>query len=98
MKRFTKQLCLLLACALCLCVSLIGCGEGEITNAVYVTIAVKGETVLTYQPVALEDKDGDGATTINDALQAAHDAHFDGTDGFASAQSVSPKCWEKFPL
>jgi hypothetical protein len=87
MRKFTKQLCLLLACALCLCVSLIGCGEQEITDAVYVSIAVKGEMVLTYQAVALEDKDGDGATTINDALQAAHDAHFDGTDGFASAQS-----------
>jgi hypothetical protein len=87
MRKFTKQLCLLLACALCLCVSLIGCGEQEITDAVYVSIAVKGEMVLTYQAVALEDKDGDGATTMADALQAAHDAHFDGTDGFASAQS-----------
>ena len=87
MKRFTKQLCLLLACALCLCVSLIGCGEQEITDAVYVSIAVKGEMVLTYQAVALEDKDGDGATTMADALQAAHDAHFDGTDGFISAPS-----------
>jgi hypothetical protein len=87
MRKFTKQLCLLLACALCLCVSLIGCGEQEITDAVYVSIAVKGEMVLTYQAVALEDKDGDGATTMADALQAAHDAHFDGTDGFISAPS-----------
>ena len=87
MKKFTKQLCLLLACALCLCVSLIGCGEQEITDAVYVSIAVKGEMVLTYQAVALEDKDGDGATTMADALQAAHDAHFDAADGYASGQS-----------
>ncbi len=87
MKRFIKQISLLLACMLCLCVSLIGCGEQEITDAVYVTIAVKGETVLTYQPVALADKDGDGATTMADALQAAHDAHFDGTDGFACSPS-----------
>ena len=29
MRKFTKQLCLLLACALCLCVSLIGCGGND---------------------------------------------------------------------
>ena len=87
MKRFTKQLCLLLACALCLCVSLIGCGEQEITDAVYVSIAVKGEMVLTYQAVALEDKDGDGALTMADALQAAHDKYYGSADGFACAPS-----------
>ena len=87
MKHFSKQLCLLLAVLLCLCVSLVGCSEPQITDPIYVTIAVKGELVLTYEAVTLEDKDGDGALTINDALQAAHDAYFDGTDGYASAPS-----------
>lgn len=87
MKHFSKQLCLLLAALLCLSVSLVGCSEPQVTDPVYVTIAVKGELVLTYEAVTLADKDGDGALTISDALQAAHDAHFDGTDGFASAPS-----------
>ncbi len=88
MKRNVKLASLLLALAMCLSICLIGCGEEEITDAVYVTIAVKGEMVLTYQPVALEDKDGDSALTINDALQAAHEKHCDGgKDAYASAQS-----------
>ena len=87
MKRFTKQLCLLLACLLCLSASLFGCGEEEVVDAVYVTIAVKGETVLTYAAVSLEDKDSDGALTMADALQAAHDKYYGSADGFACAPS-----------
>ncbi len=87
MKRFTKQLCLILACLICLTVSLVGCGEQEITDAVYVSIALKGEMALTYQAVQLHDADDDGALTIADALQAAHDEHYKGTDGFALSQT-----------
>ena len=87
MKRNVKLASLLLALAMCLSICLIGCGEKEITDAVYVTVALKGEMVLTYQPVSLADKDGDGVLTINDALQAAHDAHFEGKDGYASGKS-----------
>ena len=32
MKRFTKQLCLLLACLLCLSASFFGCGEEEVAE------------------------------------------------------------------
>lgn len=87
MKRFTKQLCLLLACLLCLSASLFGCGEEEVVDAVYVTIAAKGDLVLTYAAVTLADTDGDGALTMADALQAAHDKYYDGADGFACAPS-----------
>ena len=87
MKRFTKQLCLLLACLLCLSASLLGCGEEEVVDAVYVTIAAKGDLVLTYAAVTLADTDGDGALTMADALQAAHNKYYDGTDGFACAPS-----------
>lgn len=88
MKQNVKLASLLLALAMCLSICLIGCGEEKITDPVYVTIAVKGEMVLTYQPVSLEDKDGDGALTMNDALIAAHEKHYDsGKDGYTSAKS-----------
>lgn len=85
MKRNLKIAALLLALAMCFALCLTGCGEkGEI---LYVTIA-KGNMVISYAKVAVEDEDGDGALTINDALLAAHEKYYNGgKDGYASAQS-----------
>ena len=77
MKRFTKLLCLLLACLACFSICLVGCGEDEVVDAVYVTIA-NGDLKLAHYAVTLVDADGDGATTLNDALILAHDAAYKG--------------------
>ncbi len=49
----------------------------ELSTA-YVTIAVKGELVATQIAVILEDNDGDGSITVNDALYAAHEKAYEG--------------------
>ena len=49
----------------------------EIATA-YVTIAVKGELVTTQLAVVLQDLDGDGSITVNDALCAAHEKAYTG--------------------
>ena len=49
----------------------------EIPTA-YVTVAVKGTLVATQVAVILEDKDGDGSITVNDALYAVHEKSYDG--------------------
>lgn len=49
------------------------------TAEVYVTIADgDGNLALAQQAVTVTDTDADGVLTINDALAAAHEAHYDG--------------------
>ncbi len=55
---------------------------------VYVTIAdAEGKLALAAESVTVTDTDGDGALTINDALYAAHEVHYEGgaAAGYASA-------------
>lgn len=77
---------LMLVCVLCT----VGCSteEKEPENPIYVTIA-NGELVLTRKAVSLSDADGDGKTTVNDALILAHDAAYEGgaKAGFSSAET-----------
>ena len=48
-----------------------------------------GALVLAYGSVLLDDEDGDGNLTVNDALIGAHKAHYkDGADGFASEETA----------
>ncbi|MBQ3489627.1 MAG: hypothetical protein IJA86_03450 [Clostridia bacterium] len=63
-------------------------GESE-SNDVYVSISDEsGALVLAYAPVSLIDEDGDGNLTVNDALIAAHKAHYkNGAEGFASEET-----------
>lgn len=77
---------LMLACMLCT-VGCVGTVQ-EPENAVYVTIA-NGELMTVRQAVSLSDADGDGATTINDALMLAHDAAYEGgaKAGFSSTET-----------
>ncbi len=44
----------------------------------YVTVAAKGTLVATQVAVILEDKDGDGSVTVNDALYAVHEKAYEG--------------------
>lgn len=78
------SLCLLLTAAMCLA----ACGEAEkpVTDPVYVTIAC-GDLKLAHRALTLTDADGDGKTTVNDALILAHDAAYEGgaEAGYASA-------------
>lgn len=69
--------------ALLMFVSLTASAE-ETAPTVYVSISDDtGALVLAYAPVALTDKDGDGALTICDALIAAHEeCHPDGAEAF----------------
>lgn len=59
------------------------------TAEVYVTIADKGNVVMTQQQVTVSDVDADGDLTINDALYSAHDSAFEGgaAAGYGSAMS-----------
>ena len=61
-----------------------------IPESAYVSISdEKGELVLAYASVALNDEDGDGKLTINDALIGAHKAYYkDGAEGFASQETI----------
>jgi hypothetical protein len=58
----------------------------EVYDYVYVTIADdNGRTVLAYEEIILEDKDGDGILTMHDALTCAHEQKYkDGADGYAA--------------
>lgn len=73
--------------ALAMLVSLTAFAEAAPT--VYVSISDDtGTLTLAYAPVALLDKDGDGALTICDALMEAHAAHYpDGADGFLAEET-----------
>lgn len=82
MKKFLSVLL-----ALAMLVSLTAFAEEAPT--VYVSISDDtGTLTLAYAPVALLDKDGDGALTICDALMEAHAAHYPGgADGFLAEES-----------
>ncbi len=58
-------------------------------NAVWVTVADEGALALVRKAVSLSDADGDGATTVNDALILAHDAAYEGgaAAGYGSVES-----------
>lgn len=73
--------------ALAMLVSLTAFAEEAPT--VYVSISGDtGTLTLAYAPVALLDKDGDGALTICDALMEAHAAYYpDGAAGFLAEES-----------
>lgn len=82
MKKFLSVLL-----ALAMLVSLTAFAEEAPT--VYVSISDDtGTLTLAYAPVALLDKDGDGALTICDALMEAHAAYYpDGAAGFLAEES-----------
>ena len=71
---------LTLITTLCLLLSLLAIGASAQKNhtIVTVTIAVKGELVATQVSVPVEDIDGDGTFTINDALYCAHEQVYEG--------------------
>lgn len=71
---------LTLITTLCLLLSLLAIGASAQKNhtIVTVTIAVKGELVATQISVPVEDIDGDGVFTINDALYCAHEQVYEG--------------------
>ena len=89
MKKFISlTLCLLLSLTL-LCFSVYA-ESSPITKNAYVSISDEnGELVLAYASVTLNDEDGDGNLTINDALIGAHKAHYkNGEEGFASEETA----------
>lgn len=59
-------------------------------HSVYVSISdEKGELVLAYAPVVMNDEDGDGTLTVNDALIGAHKEYYkDGAVGFVSEETA----------
>ena len=61
-----------------------------IPESVYVSISdEKGELVLAYASVVMNDEDGDGTLTVNDALIGAHKEYYkDGAAGFASEETA----------
>lgn len=70
------------------CVSLTAFAEEQpLTANVYVTIANKGNLVVTQEKITVTDKDNSGTLTINDALYCAHEAKYEGgaAAGYASA-------------
>lgn len=58
---------------------------------VHVTISNAGTLVLAYEKVTVTDRDGDGAFTFDEALQAAHDKFCKG--GYASSGGWVTKLW-----
>lgn len=63
------------------------CASAE---TVYVSIrSGQGELALAHAAVEVSDADGDGIVSLNDALYAAHEAHYEGgaAAGFASSMS-----------
>ena len=77
-----KLISLLLVLVLLACAGL--CEENQ---TVTVTI-VNGGIVLAAAEVELCDKDGDGVTTINDALISAHEQYFElGAEGYLSEET-----------
>ena len=91
MKRtFSMMLALLLVLG-SLCMVACGTNEQELPeNAVYVTIS-DGSLALVRKAVSLSDADGDGATTVNDALILAHDAAYEG--GADAVYNASESEW-----
>lgn len=61
------------------CVSLTAFAEDQpLTANVYVTIANKGNLVVTQEKITVTDKDSSGTLTIDEALYAAHEAKCEG--------------------
>ena len=85
-----KAACLLLVCLMLLPMfSMFALAEEEddMPDVVYLTISNQyGAIVIYYHEILLEDADGDGVTTVYDALYAAHEATYSGgaMRGFAS--------------
>lgn len=71
---------IILILTLCMMLSLLTLGVSAQKNHVQVTvtIAVKGELVAAQVSVQIEDVDGDGIFTVNDALYCAHEQYFEG--------------------
>lgn len=85
-KQVFSMLTALSVCAVC-AVSV----SAEITDesTVYVTISDEnGALVLAQEAVTVTDIDADGALTVDDALYAAHEAHYQGgaASGYASSE------------
>lgn len=70
------------------CVSLTAFAEEQpLTANVYVTIANKGNLVVTQEKITVTDKDNSGTLNIDEVLYAAHEAKYEGgaAAGYASA-------------
>ena len=70
------------------CVGLTAFAEGQpLTANVYVTIANKGNFVVTQEKITVTDKDNSGTLTIDEALYATHEAKYEGgaEAGYATA-------------
>lgn len=79
----------LAALLLCLCGMTVFATE-ESLPTVRVSISDEnGDLVLAYAEIGFYDYDGDGVTTINDALICAHNAKYEGgaSAGYASAET-----------
>lgn len=69
------------------------CAVGAAANGdpvVYVTIAdAEGALAVAQEPISVNDADGDGQITVNDALIIAHDEFYEGgaVEGYASLSS-----------
>ena len=69
------------------------CTVGAAANddpVVYVTIAdAEGALAVAQEPITVNDADGDGQITVNDALIIAHDEFYEGgaVEGYASLSS-----------
>lgn len=89
MKRIISMMLAMLLVLGSLCLFACGADGDEIPeNAIYVTIS-DGSLALVRRAVSLSDADGDGATTVNDALILAHDAAYEGgaEAGYDAAES-----------
>lgn len=81
-KSISVLLCLVLALAFA------GCGaKEEPTVTVYVTIADAGELMVSCEAVAVPVEEEGGATTIDAALRAAHEAYYKDGEGYESEGS-----------
>ena len=71
---------IILILTVCMMLSLLTLGVSAQKNHVQVTvtIAVKGELVAAQVSVQIEDVDGDGIFTVNDALYCAHAQYYQG--------------------
>jgi len=62
--------------SVCLLAALFaGCGKKEEGPKIRVTVVTAGKVQLAAKEVAVKDADGDGAYTINEAIQSAHDTY-----------------------
>lgn len=89
MKRIISMMLAMLLVLGSLCLFACGADGDELPeNAIYVTIS-DGSLALVRRAVSLSDADGDGATTVGDALILAHDAAYEGgaAAGFGAAET-----------